>query len=33
MKSLAIKIFALTFYNSQFNKYNCKSTHSYNRKI
>ena len=29
MNCLAIKI----FYNSQFKKYNCNSTHSYNRKI
>ena len=33
MKCLAIKITASNFYNSQFKKYNCNSTHSYNRKI
>ena len=33
MTCLAIKIFAWNFCNSQFKKYNCNSTHSYNRKI
>ena len=31
MKCLAIKIFASIFYNSKFKKYNCNSTHIYNR--
>ena len=33
MKCLAIKFLHEFFYNSQFKKFNCNSTHNYNRKI